>query len=161
MKTIWTFTDKRFPYMKLSHAGHRTFSVYLWDVSKQDWYEFDCFTISTPKETMTYQQAAVQASAWFDGAAVAYKVEDQNTPVFLLYTTDEWCSRDSHTLRGTFGVHIDVIKAIRDLVKNDVIDETVPVDDAMSVEDINAQVEYIYVRQGFIGEFEAKGGMLL
>lgn len=85
--------------------------------------------------------------------------------IYLLFTTDEWKTRTSFTLRGIFGNINDLKKAVKTLIKNEVIDagETAEwKEKEWKKTDIENLVNLIdiYIHKGYIGQFEADGGYL-
>lgn len=83
--------------------------------------------------------------------------------LFLLFTCDEWKSRDSRRLRGIFATLLQAKQAIFVLVENEVISS---VDSEMlqaqeSCDAINTNIPEVMVFRSYLGEFESEGGFIV
>lgn len=86
--------------------------------------------------------------------------------VILLFTCDEWESRDSMRLVGIFFEPLKAKNAIKTLIKNDVIDlnygyELNDIDEFDLDYIIDNIVTYLHIYNGYDGEFESDGSYLV
>jgi hypothetical protein len=88
--------------------------------------------------------------------------------IILLFTCDQWKSYESMHLVGIFLDPLKAKKAIKDLIKNDVIEldkdngyELSDIDDYDFKYIVDNIVTYLYVYVGYDGEFESEGTYLV
>lgn len=82
--------------------------------------------------------------------------------LFLLFTCDEWKSRDSRRLRGIFATLLQAKQAIFVLAENEVISnvDSEILQAQMSCDAINTNIPEIRVTRSYLGEFEPEGGFI-
>jgi hypothetical protein len=85
--------------------------------------------------------------------------------VYLLFTCDAWKSNSSNRLVGIFLNFKRTKAAIRSLVKNKVVEleEGYSIKDISdwTVAEINNNIKYLYLYEGYNGEFQSNGGVLV
>jgi hypothetical protein len=85
--------------------------------------------------------------------------------VILLFTCDEWKSRDSMRLVGIFLDPKAVRKAAKTLIKNEVIELEAGCNiekvDTCRIDELGEITNYLHVYIGYDGEFEEDGGFLV
>jgi len=79
--------------------------------------------------------------------------------IYMVFTCDQWKSRESMRFVGLTGDIRKLRKAVKDLITNAVVtcEEKFNINDRWSVKEMNDNIEFLYIYEARNGEFETSG----